>query len=138
MSVTRRDFLNGMAIAVVAGLSPAEILALGPGRYPPGDGGFKGSQPGSFDAAHALRDGKRWNVDGVRASETVDLVVVGGGLSGLATAYFWRKRRPGARILILDAHADFGGHAHRNEFVVGGRTLVSYGGSESLQSPSTV
>jgi spermidine dehydrogenase len=136
--VTRRDFLNGMAISVIAGLSPAEILALGPDRYPPADGGFKGSQPGSFDAAHALRDGKRWNLDGVSARETVDLVVVGGGLSGLATACFWRKRRPGARILVLDAHADFGGHAHRNEFAVGGRTLVSYGGSESLQSPSTL
>jgi spermidine dehydrogenase len=136
--ITRRDFLNGMAIAVIAGLSPAEILALAPGRDPPGDRGFKGSQPGSFDTAHALRDGKRWSLDGVAASETVDLVVVGGGLSGLATAYFWRKRRPSARILVLDAHADFGGHAHRNEFDVDGRTLVSYGGSESLQSPSTL
>jgi spermidine dehydrogenase len=136
--ITRRDFLNGMAIAVVAGLSPAEILAAAPGRYPPAERGFKGSQPGSFDAAHALRDGKRWSLDGVAASETVDLCVVGGGLSGLATAYFWRRRRPSARILVLDAHADFGGHAHRNEFVVDGRTLVSYGGSESLQSPSTL
>ena len=136
--VTRRDFLNGMAIAVVAGLSPAEVLALAAERYPPADRGFKGSQPGSFDAAHALRDGKRWNLDAVPVRESVDLVVVGAGLSGLAAAYFWRKRRPNARILVLDAHADFGGHAHRNEFAVGGRTLVSYGGSESLQSPSTL
>lgn len=138
MSVTRRDFLNGMAIAVVGGLSPAEIVALAPGRYPPAERGFKGSQPGSFDVAHALRDGKRWSLDAVPASETVDLVVVGAGLSGLAAATFWRKRRPSARILVLDAHADFGGHAHRNEFDVDGRTLVSYGGSESLQSPTTL
>ena len=132
--ITRRDFLNGMAISVIAGLSPAEILALGPDRYPPADGGFKGSQPGSFDAAHALRDGKRWNLDAVSARETVDLVVVGGGLSGLATAYFWRKRRPGARILVLDAHAEFGGHANATSSRRRA-PVIGYGGSESMQSP---
>ena len=50
--------------------------------------------------------------------EEFDLVVVGGGISGLAAAYFYRQARPNARILILDNHDDFGGHAKRNEFHV--------------------
>ena len=137
--VTRRDFLNGVALAVVAGLAPSEVLALAAGqRYPPGEKGFRGSQPGSFDVAHAIRDGKRYDLDRVKVGETVDLVVVGAGLSGLAAAWYWRQRRPRARILVLDAHADFGGHAQRNEFEVDGRRLLGYGGSESFQSPSSL
>ena len=48
--------------------------------------------------------------------EDYDLVVVGAGLSGLAAAHFYREQRPAARILLLDNHDDFGGHAKRNEF----------------------
>jgi spermidine dehydrogenase len=61
---------------------------------------------------------------------------VGGGLSGLAAAHFYRKQNPKARILILDNHDDFGGHAKRNEFQLGSRTLIGYGGSQTLQEPS--
>ncbi len=50
-----------------------------------------------------------------------DLVVVGGGASGLSAAYFYRKEHPDARILILDIHDDFGGHAKRNEPRAAGR-----------------
>ena len=39
------------------------------------------------------------------------------------------------RILVLDNHDEFGGHARRNEFRVGERLLIGYGGSEALQSP---
>jgi spermidine dehydrogenase len=62
--------------------------------------------------------------------------VVGGGISGLAAAPFFRKANPDARILILDNHDDFGGHAKRNEFDVDGKTLIGYGGSQTLESPS--
>ena len=48
--------------------------------------------------------------------EAYDLIVVGGGISGLAAAYFFRKQAAKSRILILDNHDDFGGHARRNEF----------------------
>ncbi len=138
--VTRRDFLNGMAVAIVAGVAPTRLLAAPPpgAPYPPALTGMRGSQPGSYDAAHAIRDGRRYDLDRVAARESVDLVVVGAGISGLATAWYWRQRRPQARILILDANVDFGGHALRNEFDVGGRFLLGYGGSESLQSPATL
>lgn len=138
--VTRRDFLNGVAIAIAAGLAPAALLGSrdAAAAYPPADTGFRGSQPGSYDVAHGMRDGKRYGLDKVKASESADLVVVGGGISGLAAATYWRARRPKARILVLDNHPDFGGHARRNEFRVDGRLLLGYGGSESLQSPSTL
>jgi spermidine dehydrogenase len=87
--ITRRDFLNGMALAVVAGVAPASLLAGTPSRtsvYPPGETGSRGSAPGSFDTAHALRDGMRFDASRVPVSEIYDLVVVGAGLSGLAAA----------------------------------------------------
>ena len=135
--ITRRDFLNGVALAVVAGASPAQLFArTGTATpYPPGHVGLRGSHPGSFEVAHALRDGARFDVARIPASETHDVVIVGTGLSGLAAALFWRQRQPHARILLLDNHADFGGHALRNEFRLGSRLLLSYGGSESLEAP---
>ena len=80
---------------------------------------MRGSHPGSFEAAHSLRDGNFWDHAGkpVDTGETYDLVIVGGGISGLSAAHFFRKAAgPKARILILDNHDDFGGHAKRNEF----------------------
>ncbi len=62
--------------------------------------------------------------------------MVGAGLSGLACAYFYRQARPNARILVLDTRRDFGGHAGRNEFQVGGRLLLSNAGTQSMESPS--
>ena len=100
---------------------------------------MRGSQPGAYDVAHALRDGTFWESAGTPTDtgETYDLIVVGGGISGLAAAYFYRKQAdPKSRILILDNHDDFGGHARRNEFRVGNRLLISNGGTQSIESPS--
>jgi NAD(P)-binding Rossmann-like domain len=86
-------------------------------KYPQALTGMRGQQPGSFDVAHAFaREGHRFGVDDARVEGTYDLVVVGGGISGLAAAWFYRRALPGARILILDNLEDFGGHAKRNEF----------------------
>ena len=103
--------------------------------YPPARNGMRGSHPGSFDVAHALRDGQVFEIAGFPIEEAADLVVVGAGISGLAAAWFWRQREPGATILVLDNHDDFGGHAKRNELWVGDRLLIGYGGSEAMQSP---
>ena len=71
----------------------------------------------------------------VGAAEHYDLVIVGGGLSGLAAAHFCRKKAgKGARVLILDKHDDFGGHAKRNEFRLGGRLLLTDSGAQSIES----
>jgi spermidine dehydrogenase len=136
--ITRRDFLNGIAVGVAAGgtLSPLEILAA-EGRYPPALAGMRGSHAGSFEVAHALSWGRaKWPRPDAQTDETYDLVVVGGGISGLSAAAMFRRRRDGdSRVLILDNHDDFGGHAKRNEFSVGGELLVGYGGSQSIQGP---
>jgi spermidine dehydrogenase len=147
--ITRRDFLNGMAMGAggiaASSLVPGFALAAdesatlpqnAPGYYPPTLTGMRGSHDGSFAIAHALRDGKFWETAGtpVNTRETYDLVVVGGGLSGLAAAYFYRAKNPAARILILDNHDDFGGHAKRNEFHTRGRLLLSNGGTWAIES----
>lgn len=148
-AISRRDFLNGISIAVGASLLPGKSSWLemfgvpgpdfapekDPSYYPPGKTGLRGSHDGSWEVAHALRDGKEWP-EAVADKETYDLIVVGGGISGLAAAYFFRKfAGPQSKILILDNHDDFGGHAKRNEFKAGNRLLLGYGGTQSLEAP---
>lgn len=140
-SITRRDFLGGVSLPVIAGFAPASLTGCGPkqaagGVYPPALTGMRGSHAGSFETAHALAwEGKRWPRPEALTDEEYDLIVVGGGISGLAAAHFWRKRKGAGRILILDNHDDFGGHAKRNEFDVDGVRLIGYGGSQSLDGP---
>ena len=132
--ITRRDFLQGVSIAVGGSLLSRRSFAAG--AYPPALMGLRGSHDGSFEIAHALRDGQSFN--GVDTNESYDLIVVGGGISGLAAAYFYRKAMGrDARILVLDNHDDFGGHAKRNEFVHEGRTFIGYGGTQSIDTPSS-
>jgi len=144
--IARRDFLQGVAIGV-AGIAPELAQAAAaeravqdrPGYYPPGRLGLRGSHPGSFEAAHQLRDGEFWDsAEHLEdTGEAYDLVVVGAGISGLAAAHFWREgsgRR--ARILLLDNHDDFGGHAKRNEFSVRDTTLLLNGGTLGIESPT--
>ncbi|MGB5627639.1 MAG: FAD/NAD(P)-binding protein, partial [Woeseiaceae bacterium] len=142
--ITRRDFLNGMALSLAAGttLSPVEILAKSSGRaspyYPPALTGMRGSHDGSFEIAHALaRAGQKFSRPSQQTDSTYDLIVVGGGISGLSAAKFFRDRRGGGnKILVLDNHDDFGGHARRNEFDVDGKTLLCYGGSQTIDGPA--
>ena len=139
MSISRRDFLNGVALTIAAGLTPAAQVAAEPERYPPALTGLRGQHPGSFEIAHAQAlEGSRFAFEGLPVEEAYDLVIIGAGISGLAAAYFYRRAAgPSARILILDNHDDFGGHAKRNEFTRDGRLLIGYGGSESIDSPQT-
>ena len=139
MDITRRDFLNGVAITVAAGMTPLQILQAAPdGRYyPPALTGLRGSHVGSFEVAHQMGwEKKVFDTEKLPINETYDLVVVGGGLSGLSAAWFYREKHPKAKILILENHDDFGGHAKRNEFQAGGRMIIGYGGSEAFQSPN--
>lgn len=143
MAITRRDFLNGVAISIAAGLTPMQILRASPQTanktlyYPPAITGLRGNHPGSFEYAHQLgRDGKAFDFGSAPIEEEFDLVVVGAGISGLAAACFWQQMKGRQqRILLLDNHDDFGGHAKRNEFSSENGMILGYGGSESLQSP---
>jgi len=138
-AITRRDLLNGMGIALSGSLlfpwARVEGLPLDLAPYPPTLTGIRGSHEGSFEVAHALRDGKRWPDAVIEDSgESYDLAVVGGGLSGLSAAWFYRQQAgPEARVLILDNHDDFGGHARRNEFNHQGRMLLGHGGVINIE-----
>ena len=143
--LTRRDFINGIALLGVGGLaSPVDLLTNVTGQkpggivYPPALTGLRGSQPGSFEAAHAVALSPDRNFGTVVGpEEEYDLVVIGAGISGLSAAHFYRETiKPDARILILDNHDDFGGHARRDEFSVAGKTYITYGGSQSIDGPS--
>jgi spermidine dehydrogenase len=148
--ITRRDVLQGaIAGAASAAIGPVvgavdargdDLHAIAqdqPGYYPPRLTGLRGSHPGSFEVAHALRDGTfRGAAAPLAPDESYDLCVVGGGISGLSAAYFYRQRNPNARILILENHDDFGGHAKRNEFTLGGRLSLMNGGTMGIDSPT--
>ena len=147
--ITRRDLLNGMAISAVGAMLPAYAgepkvrldSSMRPGGpstyYPPTLTGMRGSHAGSFEVAHALA----WQGQKPDAYESLDehydLVVVGAGMSGLAAAwYYLKKAGPEARVLVLDNHDDFGGHAKRNEFHHKDRMILSLGGAQNLDNPS--
>jgi len=152
--ITRRDFLNGVALTAGAAIVPSfflpEMWSVAAadlpsedqdvaGYYPPGKTGLRGSHPGSFETMHKVRDGGFWDdaPKAVDTGESYDLVIVGGGISGLAAAHFFRKAAGDkARVLILENHDDFGGHAKRNEFAAGSRTILGFGGTFSIESPA--
>ena len=152
--INRRDFLSGTSIAIAgAVLAPGDVGAQGseappaptpfvdrsPSQetnYPPTRTGMRGSHAGSFEVAHGMRFGETWD-DAQETGEEYDLIVVGGGLSGLGAAYYFRKAMPEARVLILDNHDDFGGHAKRNEVVVDGRQVLVQGGTEYITGAYT-
>ena len=138
--------MNGVAMSLTAStaLKPFELLAMNhqsstDSLYPPELMGMRGSHPGSFEVAHALsRNGARWAEPTNQTDRDYDLVVVGGGISGLSAAYLYKQRHGGnSRILIIDNHDDFGGHAKRNEFTINGKQLIGYGGSQSIVDPNS-
>ena len=147
--ITRRDFLNGMAIGAGAGLlMPGQVIGqttaslasskLPGDYYPPTLTGMRGSHEGSYEVAHALA----WNGQKPSSYEELDehydLVVVGAGQSGLAAAWYYRKKMgPAARILLLDNHDDFGGHAKRNEFHQDGNMVLGLGGAQNIEPMSS-
>ncbi|UJW84426.1 NAD(P)-binding protein [Devosia sp. SL43] len=140
--ITRRDFLNGVALATAGiaatALMPGAAHAQG-SAYPPKIAGLRGHSETAMNIMHAVRDGTFWDSAPAVSDtgESYDLVVVGGGISGLSAARLYQRQAPGAKILILENNDDFGGHARRNEFVASnGKTILGYGGSQSLQTPT--
>jgi len=146
--ITRRDFVNGVSVAAAGALLlPTWALAMeqqefapeqAPGYYPPALTGMRGDHAGSFEVAHALRDRRSVDLSSVaHTGETYDLVVVGGGMSGLAAAYYFVKNvGRSAKVLILDNHDDFGGHAKRNEFRHNSKLLAINGGTLNIEAPA--
>ena len=149
-AITRRDFVQGTAVAAGAALQTGALglsyiatasASVSAGAqdtmaadYPPIKTGMRGSHPGAFEIAHALaRDGAKFP-EPKPAEEHYDLIVVGAGISGLAAAHYYQRRfGPNSKILLLENHDDFGGHAKRNEFHQSGDMVLSLGGTHNLE-----
>ena len=142
-NITRRDFINGTLMAAGTSMLPFRATGqtvldtLDPLYYPPALTGLRGSHVGSSVHAHSKAWAKKldWGPT-AELKEEYDLIVVGGGISGLSAAFFYQQEHGrDKKVLILDNHDDFGGHAKRNEHTVGGDTRLIYGGSQTLVSP---
>ena len=146
--ITRRDFLNGVSIGLAgaAAIGPHTALAeairsasaISSDYYPPALTGIRGNHDGAFETSHALA----WHGEKPSSyqdlNEEYDLIVVGSGISGLAAALFYQQKAgKDARVLLLDNHDEFGGHARRNEFHSQGRMLLAPGGSGNFQATNT-
>ena len=152
--ITRKDFLNsallGLGAALLRAPGPSEVLRrLTAEAAPPADawtgyggvgdyGRANGNTRAVVDAAHRLRDGAyvRLPASTVDTEERYDVIIVGGGISGLTAAYTIAKASRGAkRCLVLENHLIFGGEARQNEFLVNGVRLVAPQASNQFAVP---
>lgn len=155
--ITRRDFIGSSLIGSGAALlsatapgllrtanaqtMPVPLTGLGANWTGPGGIGDYARSNGNthevVNAAHAMRT--RDYATRIRGAadtgETYDLVIVGAGFAGLASAYRWHKLKPNDRVLLFDVHPIFGGEAKQNEFEVDGVHLWGPQGSNGCVYP---
>lgn len=152
--ITRRDFLNGVALgaggALLSTPAPAgasdDTAAAWPNADWYGYGGVgdyrlsHGNTPEVVVTAHRIRDGEFAALPaGLVSDEDFDLVIVGSGMAGLGAALeFTKLRKPGQTCLLLDNHPVFGGEAKENEFLVGGTRLIAPQGANGFFVPPSV
>ncbi|HKW87175.1 MAG TPA: FAD-dependent oxidoreductase [Candidatus Acidoferrales bacterium] len=105
MTPTRRDVLKFMLTGSVAASCPFDLSLLDAADEPRQlvDGEH-------FDVCHKVRDGVQFSRPSV--SGRYDVIIVGGGISGLAAAYFLDKYN----FLLLEKEPHFGGNAYLEEY----------------------
>jgi spermidine dehydrogenase len=148
--ITRKDFLNasllGLGGLLLSAASPAAVRAAqraaaddwtghgGVGDYAASNGNTKAV----LDAAHRVRDAAtRPLPSGITdTGELYDVLVVGGGIAGLAAAYTVAKSSGRTKTcLVLENHPIFGGGAKQNEFLVNGVRLIGPQASNQFGVP---
>lgn len=153
-AISRRDFVNGALVMAGAlgtvSCGRSQDTVQGPfepsGSSWTGYGGVgdyrwsNGNTEAVVNAAHGIRDGNYDEASSVReVEETFDIVVVGGGFSGMSAAYeFSKNARSGERLLLLENHPFFGGEAKQNEMTVGSHNLIGPQGSNAARPISKV
>ena len=151
-SITRRDFVGSMLLGTGAVLlgspTPSKILYnkkkynfsdpwtgySGVGDYATSNGNTRSVML----ASHQLRDGEKPNLisSAVSTGEVYDLVVIGGGFSGLGAAFQFQEKSEGKSCLIIENHPVFGGEAKENEFEIEGHRLFGPQGSNAFVTPT--
>ena len=159
--ITRRDFVAGTLVGIGGGAmfghadasSTLEPPAQPPSSFPPEMGGYdwngyagvgdyaksNGNIASVRDTAHLVRDGlteelmKKTEDTG----EEYDMVIIGGGFSGLGAAYqFHKKYGDKKKCLIIENHPVFGGEAKMNEFEVDGYKIFGPQASNDFGPPA--
>jgi spermidine dehydrogenase len=145
--ISRRDFMNATLLAsggaLLSGLTPHQLLAqMGKDNWTGygGVGDYAESHGNTFEvmtAGHQIRDHVFADPphQAEDTGEVLDFVIVGGGLSGLASALYCQQKAPPANCLVLENHPIFGGEAKRNEFIVNGHRLMAPQGSDHFDTP---
>jgi spermidine dehydrogenase len=145
--ISRRDFMNATLLAsggaLLSGLTPHQLLAqMGKDNWTGygGVGDYANSHGNTFEvmtAGHQIRDHVFADPphQAEDTGEVLDYVIVGGGLSGLASALYFQQKAPQANCLVLENHPIFGGEAKRNEFIVDGHRLMAPQGSDHFDTP---
>jgi len=105
MTSSRRDFLKFVVAGSAAAGCPVNLslLASPAGAAPSVDGD-------QFDVCHQVRDGHVFSRPPI--SKHCDVIIVGGGASGLSAAYFLRQHD----FLLLEKEPHWGGNAYLEEY----------------------
>jgi len=142
--IHRRDFMNSVLLASGGGLlgsmTPQQLLSADTWTGYGGVGDYAHSNGNTYEvinAGHQIRDKVfvKTSPEVIDTGEVFDCVVVGGGISGLATTLLFQQRNPKLKCLVLENHPIFGGEAKRNEFIVDGQRLMAPQGSDHFSLP---
>ena len=155
--ITRRDFIAGSLVGAGSALlyanAPWSFSNSRPKNNPigifndpwtgfggVGDYGISnGNVASTRDAAHLIRDAdiKELVKTAEETNEEYDMVVIGGGFSGIGSAYEFKKvYGDKKKCLILENHPVFGGEAKLNEFDVDGYRIFAPQGSNDFGLPN--
>jgi len=107
MSQTRRDFIKYVVAGSIASGCPIDKALL---EEPGGAAATPLVEGEHFGVCHQVRDGHSFPKPD--ATRKADVVIVGGGVSGLSAAYYLK----GKDWLLLEKEDHFGGNAYQEEY----------------------